>query len=336
MGWLYYLLIFSLSCSLTWVLRRYAFVAKMLDIPNHRSSHVSPTPRGGGLSFVFCFLISVLFLLESQFLSFTLAVALLVAGFLIALIGFLDDRNGIPVKWRLIGHFIASSFALYSLGGMPSITLFYWTLAAGLTANILAVFYLVWLLNLYNFMDGIDGLAAVEAITVCLGGVVLYYLSGMYSAAILPLSLAVSVAGFLFWNFPPAKIFMGDAGSGFLGLVLGILSIQAAIMKANLFWAWMILLGVFIVDATVTLLLRGMRGEVFFEAHRSHAYQHASRYYGNHLPVTLGILIINLLWLFPMALAVGFDLINGSLAMLIAYLPLFILTLKFKAGKREN
>ncbi len=105
-------------------------------------------------------------------------------------------------------------------------------------------------------------------------------------------------------------------------------------IKTNFFWAWMILLGVFIVDATVTLLFRGMSGEVLFEAHRSHAYQHASRYYSKHLPVTFGVLAINLFWLFPMAIAVGFDLINGSLGVVMAYLPLFILALRFKAGKK--
>jgi Fuc2NAc and GlcNAc transferase len=335
MSWLYYLFIFALSYTLTWALRRYALITKMVDIPNARSSHVDPTPRGGGLSFVFCFLLSVIYLFFYNFISIHLAVALVGAGFFISLIGFLDDRNDVSAKWRLVGHFLVSVFAVYGLGGMPAIAIFGWNMTAGLIANLLAVLYLVWLLNLYNFMDGIDGIAAVEALTVCLGGALLYYLSGNNSAAFLPLSLAMAVGGFLFWNFPPAKIFMGDAGSGFLGLVIGILSIQAVMVKINFFWAWLILLGVFIVDATVTLLLRGMRGEVLFEAHRSHAYQHASRYYGKHLPVTLGVLAINLFWLFPMAMAVGFDLINGSLGVLIAYLPLIILTLKFKGGRME-
>ncbi|MBA2711884.1 MAG: glycosyltransferase family 4 protein [Tatlockia sp.] len=334
MGWLFYFFIFSLSYTLTWVLLRYALVTKMVDIPNERSSHVAPTPRGGGLSFVFCFLISVSYLFSNHFISFPLAVALSGAGFLIALIGFLDDRKDVSAKWRLMGHFLACAFAVYGLGGMPSIAIFGLTLTAGVIANLLAILYLVWLLNLYNFMDGIDGIAAVEALTVCLGGSLLYYLSGNYSAVFLPLCLAMAVGGFLFWNFPPAKIFMGDVGSGFLGLVIGILSIQAMMVKSNFFWSWLILMGVFIVDATVTLLLRGMRGEVLFEAHRSHAYQHASRYFGKHLPVTLGVLAINLFWLFPMAIAVGFDLIDSSLGVLIAYLPLVFLTLKLKGVRK--
>ncbi|CDZ78824.1 putative undecaprenyl-phosphate N-acetylglucosaminyl 1-phosphate transferase [Legionella massiliensis] len=336
MLYLYFPFIFLLSCFLTWALRCYALSTSMLDIPNQRSSHKIPVPRGGGLSFVLCFLISVIVLLSGAFIEHWLAIALLGSGFFIAFIGFMDDRKGgIPARWRLLAHFAAACFALYCLGGMPAIPVFGWTLAVGGLANIFALLYLIWLLNLYNFMDGIDGLAAVEGVSVCLGGVLLYCLTNNIDSIYLPISLAATLAGFLFWNFPPAKIFMGDAGSGFLGLVIGILSMQAATIKPNFFWSWLILLGVFIVDATVTLLRRGIRGEVLFEAHRSHAYQYASRYYGEHRHVTLGVLIINVLWLFPIALAVGFDWINSSLGLLIAYLPLFALALKFNAGVKE-
>lgn len=334
MGWLY-LFIFTLSYTLTWALRRYALEIKMVDIPNDRSSHVVPTPRGGGLSFVVCFLISVSYLYCCNFISFNFASVLLGAGFFTSLIGFLDDRKDVSAKWRLAGHFLVCGFTVYGLGGMPAIEILGWSISAGLISNILAILYLVWLLNLYNFMDGIDGIAAIEALSVCLGGALLYYLSGNNGAMLLPLSLAMAVGGFLFWNLPPAKIFMGDVGSGFLGVVLGILSIQAVMVKTNFFWSWLILLGVFIVDATVTLFLRGLRREILFEAHCSHAYQHASRYYGKHLPVTLGVLAINLFWLLPMAVAVGFDLIEGSIGVLITYLPLIILTLKFKSGKKK-
>ncbi len=331
---LYYFFIFTLSYTLTWALRRYALATNLLDIPNHRSSHAIATPRGGGLSFVLCFLVAVALLCYVKLIALPIAVALLGGGTLIAIIGFLDDRYTIPPRWRLFGHFAASSFALYALGGMPATPFFAWILPAGVVTNVLSVFYLVWLLNLYNFMDGIDGIAATEAVTVCFGGVVLYYLQSNAGAMYLPISLAFAVAGFLLWNFPPAKIFMGDAGSGFLGFILGILSIQAAQIKPNFFLAWVILLGVFIVDATVTLIGRGVRGEVVFEAHCSHAYQHASRYYGKHLPVTFATLVINLLWLLPIAIAVGLGFINNGLGVLIAYSPLIGLVLQFKAGQK--
>jgi Fuc2NAc and GlcNAc transferase len=335
MIWFYWAFIFALSYTLTWLLRRYALKANLLDIPNHRSSHLMPTPKGGGLSFVLCFLTAIPILSYYKLISSFVSLALLGSGLLVALLGFLDDRNPIPAKWRLFGHFAACGFALYALGGMPAIPFFTATLSAGIIANILAIFYLVWLLNLYNFMDGIDGIAGVEAVSVCFGGILLYYFHGNVNATFLPISLAFAVIGFLAWNFPPAKIFMGDVGSGFLGLALGILSIQAAMINPNFFWAWLVLLGVFIIDASVTLLSRGLRGETLFAAHRSHAYQYASRYYG-HLPVTLGVLAINLLWLLPMAIVVGFNFINSSIGLFIAYLPLIVLALKFNAGEKEQ
>lgn len=335
MFWVFCLFLFTLSCALTGLQRRYALATNMLDIPNHRSSHVAPTPRGGGVAFVGCFLVALVVLVYCKLIATSIFVALAVAGLFIAILGYLDDRGHIPARWRLLSHFVACSFALFVLGGMPSIPVFAWTLSTGLMANVLAVFYLVWLLNLYNFMDGIDGIAAVEAISVCVGGVLLYCFDYYFSAVFIPLSLGCVVAGFLFWNFPPAKIFMGDVGSGFLGLVLGILSIEAATMNPNFFWSWLTLLGVFIVDATVTLLVRGIRGEVLSEAHRSHAYQHASRYFGNHLRVTLGILAINMLWLLPLAIAIGIGAISGGLGLVIAYLPLIVLAWKFNAGQKE-
>ncbi|WP_028387537.1 MraY family glycosyltransferase [Legionella fairfieldensis] len=331
----YWVFLFILSYSLTWLLRRYALVANLMDIPNHRSSHLVPTPRGGGVSFVVCFLTSVVFLFYLKFISSALFFTLIIGGSFIAMLGFLDDRNNISAQWRLSGHFAASIFALYLLGGMPSIPFFAWTLTGSLVTSSLAVLYLVWLLNLYNFMDGIDGIAAVEAITVLLGGGMLYYLSGHFNELFLPLCLMFAVAGFLCWNFPPARIFMGDAGSGFLGFVLGVLSIQAATIDGHFFWGWLILSGVFITDATICLLRRAMRGESLFQAHRSHAYQYAARYYGKHLPVTLGVLLINLLWLLPIAIGVGCGIVNGGLGLLIAYLPLIGLALKFQSGKKE-
>ncbi|KTD24344.1 alpha-N-acetylglucosaminyltransferase [Legionella lansingensis] len=331
----FFLFVFSLCWVLTGLLRRYALATNLLDIPNHRSSHVVPTPRGGGLAFIVSFLAAVLFLFYLDLISFSLSLALLGSGTFVAILGFLDDRRSIPARWRLLGHFVVAGFSIYVLGGMPSISVFNWIFPAGVLINILAVFYLVWLLNLYNFMDGIDGIAAVEAVTVCLGGALLYYLCGDETEIRLPLTLTVAVGGFLCWNFPPARIFMGDAGSGFLGMVLGILSIQAARIDGNFFWAWLILLGVFIVDATITLLCRAYRGEVLLQAHCSHAYQNASRRYNTHLPVTMGVLVINLLWLFPMAMMVGLGFINGSFGLLIAYLPLVVLAFKFNAGKRE-
>ncbi len=322
-----------LSWALTWSVRRYALARNIMDYPNHRSSHVVSTPRGGGLAFVAAFLITVPFVAHLGFVTQTGSLALIGAGLFLAILGLFDDFGHIAAHWRLLGHFFACTLAIFWLGGMPSITFFVWTLPANFIADGLAIIYLVWLLNLYNFMDGIDGLAGVEAVSICLGAAGIYWLSGLPGLMVLPLFLAASVVGFLFWNFPPARIFMGDAGSSFLGFILGVLSIQAASINKAYFWSWLILLGVFIVDATFTLARRAFHGAKIYEAHRSHAYQQATSLFGGHLPVTLSVLVINVLWLFPLATLVGLEYVNGLTGLLIAYVPLVAMAIQFKAGQ---
>lgn len=326
----------TLAWGLTALLRRYALARSLMDIPNARSSHSQPTPRGGGVAIVAAFLMGLSVAVAAGVdLPPEIYYALLGSGLAIALLGFLDDHGHIAARWRLLGHFAAAAWGLFWLGGLPPLTIFGQVVDFGWLGYLLASFYLVWLLNLYNFMDGIDGIASIEAICVCLGGALLYVLHGHAEDAVLPLLLSFAVAGFLYWNFPPARIFMGDAGSGFLGIVLGVLSLQAAWIDQSLLWGWLILLGVFIVDATFTLFRRLLRGDRVYEAHRSHAYQYASRQFGRHLPVTLAVAAINLCWLLPIALWVvqGGD---GLLGLLVAYGPLLGLAVKFRAGELEQ
>lgn len=335
--WLFFaVVVLLISFALTWVLRRYALARSLMDIPNARSSHSIPTPRGGGVAIVIAFLLATLVAQVAGLIEVSGGWALLGAGGGVAILGFLDDHGHIAARWRLLGHFCAALWALYWLGGLPPVVLFGSILDLGWFGHFVAAFYLVWMLNLYNFMDGIDGIASVEAVTVCLGGCLLYGLSGYATHALLPLLLAMAVLGFLIWNFPPARIFMGDAGSGFLGVVLAILSLQAASVSAQWLWSWIILLGVFVVDATFTLIRRLVRGDKVYEAHRSHAYQYASRQFGKHLPVTLAVLLVNLLWLMPIALLVGIWGLDGALGVILAYAPLVVLAMKYKAGALER
>lgn len=329
-------LVLAMALMMTAILRRYALAKSIIDIPNARSSHAIPTPRGGGVSIVVAFLGALLILAANDQVEPHALLALGGAGSVIAIIGFMDDHGHIAARWRLLGHFFAAAWALAWLGGMPPLELLGTTLALGWVGHVLAAFYLVWMLNLYNFMDGIDGIASVEAITACLGACLLYGLAGVTGLSWAPLLLAAAVAGFLFWNFPPARIFMGDAGSGFLGIVLGVLSLLAAWQSSALLWGWLILLGVFVVDATFTLARRLFRGEKVYEAHRSHAYQFASRRHQGHLSVTLGVLVINLLWLLPVACAVVLGYLDGFAGLLIAYAPLLVLAVFYRAGARET
>ncbi|MEF9898241.1 MAG: glycosyltransferase family 4 protein [Pseudomonas sp.] len=335
--WFFYsMVILFISLALTWGLRRYALSRSLIDIPNARSSHSVPTPRGGGVAIVVSFLLALLWMLTSGSIETEWGWALIGAGTGVAVLGFLDDHGHIAARWRLLGHFSAAVWALFWLGGFPPIELFGTEYSLGWFGHLIGAFYLVWMLNLYNFMDGIDGIASVEAICVCLGACLLFSLSGNVNLIWVPLLLVAAVAGFLVWNFPPAKIFMGDAGSGFLGIALGILSLQAAWIAPQWLWSWLILLGVFVVDATWTLLRRLLRGDKVYEAHRSHAYQYASRQMGGHLPVTLVVVVINIFWLLPIALWVGLYGFDGIVGVIVAYLPLVLLAVKFKAGEMER
>lgn len=325
----------GLSFLLTWILRRYALARRLVDVPGARSSHAVPTPRGGGVAIVLSFLLALLLLAVLGETPWPLVWALLGAGSGVAVLGFLDDHGHIAVRWRLLGHFAGALWALCWLGGLPSLSVFGSHLELGWVGHAVAAVYLVWLLNLYNFMDGIDGIASVEAICVCIGGGLLFWLTGHQELALAPLLLAGAVGGFLFWNFPPARIFMGDAGSGFLGITLGVLSVHATWVAPQLLWSWLILLGVFIVDATWTLFRRLLRGDKVYQAHRSHAYQFAARRYGRHLPITVAVGMINLFWLMPIALLVGLGGLEGVLGLFIAYVPLIALALGFGAGRHE-
>lgn len=334
LGWLVAFVAVSAGL-MTWGLRHYALARSLMDVPNARSSHSVPTPRGGGVAIVLSFLCAVSVLMAGGRAESGGAWAILGAGALVAAVGFIDDHRHLAARWRLAAHFVAAVWVLMSLGGPPRLDWFGSALDLGWLGAALAAVYLVWLLNLYNFMDGIDGIASVEAISVCAGGAVLYWFVGRADLMAEPLLLAAAVVGFLCWNFPPAKIFMGDAGSGFLGIVLGTFSLQAAWVSPALFWGWLVLLGVFVVDATWTLLRRMVRGERVYEAHRSHAYQRASRRWGGHLPVTLGVGAINIFWLLPIALCVGAGLLDGVVAIGIAYAPLFGAEIVLGAGKSD-
>lgn len=335
-GLVWLITLVALSAGLmTWALRRYALARSLMDVPNARSSHTVPTPRGGGVAIVVSFLCAVSVLAIVGRMESGGSLAILGAGVLVALVGFIDDHRHLAAGWRLFAHFAAAMWVLAWIGGAPRLEWLGSAVDLGMLGVALAAVYLVWLLNLYNFMDGIDGIASVEAICVCVGGAILYLVVGRADLIPAPLVLAAAAAGFLYWNFPPAKIFMGDTGSGFLGIVLGIFSLQAAWVSPALLWSWLILLGVFIVDATWTLLRRLFHGARVYEAHRSHAYQRAIRAYRGHLPVTLTVAAINLLWLLPISLCVGAGFLDGMMAIAIAYAPLLAIAIFMGAGSPD-
>jgi Fuc2NAc and GlcNAc transferase len=316
------------SWAMTAWLRQYAIDRRMVDVPNPRSSHRVTTPRGGGGAIVLA-TVAALAWWSWAIASPSLAVAL-VCGVVVAAIGFADDHRPVPALTRLIGHSLSAIVAVFGL----SLDRFdgagatgFWIIVAAL-----AIVFVVWLINLTNFMDGIDGIAGVHTITVCAAGAALARMlapgSGLWFE---PAVLGAASIGFLIWNWPPARVFMGDVGSGFVGFMVAIFTLRAAIVSPVLGWCWLILSGVFIVDATLTLARRTARGDRLFEAHRSHAYQHLALAWG-HRPVTLLAGAITVGWLTPMAMLVALEYVNGMTGLVLAYLPLTAGAALFGAG----
>jgi Fuc2NAc and GlcNAc transferase len=318
------------------IVRRYALRANLVDVPNSRSSHAVPTPRGGGLAIVLPFLAAGLLLTGLSLLDRNTMLAL-GAGAAIAWIGFLDDRRQLSAKLRFAVHLAAAIIAVAVLGGI-SAGIFggygrseYWVGSAA------AVFVFAWATNLFNFMDGIDGLAGSEAIFISTAGAILNWLNGGDTGLTVAMScLSAATLGFLPWNWPPARLFMGDVGSGFLGFTLTVLAVSASRRGGVPIEVWGILAGVFLVDASVTLIRRIARGDTWFEAHRTHAYQHLAVRWRGHLPVTLLACAINVGWLFPWALYAANHQRYALLCMTSALAPLVLFALLANAGKQQQ
>src|SRR3989338_247332 len=281
-------IVFFLSLCLTYFILMISFKKNILDFPNDRSLHQKPIPRGGGLAFVILFYVALVFLWIFHFIQLSVFLALL-CGIPIACIGYCDDLFGVRARWRALIQ-VASAMAGLAILGVAS-SVFY----------IFAVFVTVWFTNLYNFMDGVDGLAGTQAIFVSAAAGSMLYFLGQVGVAYVCFSLTFSVLGFLVFNWPPAKIFMGDAGSGFLGYLFAMLMWITNNQHALSISTWWILFAVFLSDASFTLIYRLLQKKTWYEAHREHAYQRLVQSGISHRRITLGILCVNVIICLPLA-----------------------------------
>jgi UDP-N-acetylmuramyl pentapeptide phosphotransferase/UDP-N-acetylglucosamine-1-phosphate transferase len=245
--------------------------AAVLDRPNERSLHEAPTPRGGGIALIAAILLSWLALIAAGAVAPLLVVVLFGAAMLAA-ISWIDDLRGLSPALRLPAQLVGVGLGVTAL--IPAGLVFQGWLTPGLDAAAAALLWL-WFVNLFNFMDGIDGLAGSEAAAVAIGLVLFAGLgAGIDSGfAALAATAAAAALGFLVWNWAPARIFLGDVGSVPLGYLLGFLLLDVA---ARRFWKIALILPLyFLADATLTLLRRLARGERVWQAHRQHFYQRA-------------------------------------------------------------
>lgn len=304
----------------------YAFKFNILDVPNARSSHDKITPRGGGLVIVTLWFFIALIALACKVWSLKQALVFFPGAFLVALISFWDDRDHVPARWRALIHFIAAILSIIALGkGTDYLLLDGQIIFLGLGGTILAVLSIAWSINLFNFMDGIDGLAGVEAFFVFgMGGALLWHAGG-HGLAVMSWAIVACVLGFLIWNWPPAKLFMGDVGSAFLGFLVVPFAISGQLWYGVPALIWLILYGVFVFDATVTLCRRILAKERWYEAHREHAFQRLYRL-GWNKPKILGAVIITNIILSGLA---ALSVIYPNFLMLFLFFMLLILLLLY-------
>ena len=260
-----YILLFLFSFILTYFIKNYAIKKSLLAHVNERSSHTTPTPHGGGIAIAITWFVGLFYLYFVNAIDAHLFFALLV-GIIISVVSYFDDLFELSAKARLFTQALVAFFGLYFLGGFEGLDLFFFTINNQFLTNIFAFFMIIWFINLYNFLDGIDGYAGSETLFLALAG---FFLFGDAHFLV----LAVAVTGFLVWNWHKAKIFMGDVGSTLLGYNVAIFTIYYANQDAQNFWIWIILFGLFWFDATLTLLRRKKNKEELSQAHKKHAYQ---------------------------------------------------------------
>jgi UDP-N-acetylmuramyl pentapeptide phosphotransferase/UDP-N-acetylglucosamine-1-phosphate transferase len=260
---------------LGWLERR-----AILDRPVDRSAHRSPVPRGGGLAVIPVLITAWLGLAVAGWAPRGAAPVALIGGAL-ALLSWLDDLRNLPVGVRLCGQFLAVLAGLFFLRSAAV----FQDLLPPLLADVAAALLWLWFVNLFNFMDGIDGITGIETAAIGVGLPLAQALGGLADdgSAALALSAAAGAIAFLRWNWHPAKLFLGDVGSVPLGYLLGFLLLTLA---ARGLWAPALILPLYyLADASLTLAARVLRGERFWMAHRRHFYQRALGAEGDHAAV---------------------------------------------------
>lgn len=325
---------FILTFVLTYYYRYFARAYGIIDIPNSRSSHVNPVPRGAGVAFFIAFNLILAGLVLGGFLSLSYTISVFLGGPIILLVGYWDDLKSVTARLRLGSHFLVSTLivALITVGFQKEILISFLPQIPIVTI-LFSIFFIAWFINLYNFMDGCDGLAASIGMVGAGLIAILSFFSGSKDLAIIYLVLAYCLAAFLVFNWHPARVFMGDCGAYYLGYVFGALALVSKLYYDSSLYVHLIIFGAFIVDATWTLIQRLLRGQKPYVAHKEHAFQKLLAKGWGHSRVSAFYVLVTILWLFPMA-AFSAHFSNWSfLFLVVAYVPLYVMVLSVKAGR---
>ena len=325
------LLVLILSVLGTYFYERFAKQRGIIAKVNSRSLHTKMIPKGGGIVFALLFAATSLILGALGKIPGWIYLGLGLGGGVAALFGFMDDIYEVSPKKKLIAQFCLSAWSFVTLY-RPIYAAFFQNMPTGMNLIIAALILLlpIWFINIYNFIDGIDGLAITAATFICIAALVILRLTGGDAIFIFIFSLLASGGlGFLFFNLPPAKVFMGDSGSIFFGYSIITLALATVIRKQISIWTWIAILGYVLGDTTVTNLFRLIYVKKWYGAHRSHAYQNLARIYGSHARVTYGIALYHLGWALPCALWSALKPNWAPVAALIAVGPPMVWTWHF-------
>ena len=280
-----------LSYFLVHLIRRYAERRQILDHPNARSSHSMPTPRGGGVAIVVLVAGAGLWSMKEAELNH--ALIYLVCGVVIAWLGWRDDVSSLSPKIRFAVQGLVAAVSIYGLGYFKTVTIpLFGELHLGVVGVIITFLWIIGLVNAYNFMDGIDGIAGGVAFASGLGWMMLA--SNMRNAFVFAVALAIAASslGFLAHNWHPAKIFMGDVASTFLGYTFAVLPLLSADQGGDALMLGTLLMWTFIMDAGVTFIRRALKRENVLAAHRTHLYQRlVIGGYPHHIVSTLYLML---------------------------------------------
>jgi Fuc2NAc and GlcNAc transferase len=280
-----YLVLFILSFTLTYLIKNYYIKNAILEEINERSSHTVPTPHGGGIALAITWFMGLVYLYYTSQIDSSLFYALLV-GVIISVVSYFDDMYDLSPKVRLVAQASVAIGGLYFLGGFHELDLFGFSIDHVAITSVFGFLLIVWFINLYNFLDGINGYAGSEIVFLSLAGFILFG-GGHF------MILAVASLGFLYWNFGNAKIFMGDVGSTLLGYNVAIFTLYYANAEPSNLWIWIVLFGVFWFDATLTLIRRKLNGERLSQAHKKHGYQRLQQSGWSHFKVTSWSIVLN-------------------------------------------
>jgi len=292
------LMTMMMTALFTWPLRVWLLARGLVDHPGARRSHELPTPRGGGLAVALAMLVALI-LFGGLVAETFVVVAVVIAT---SALGWLDDTRGLAVRWRLLAQIVIGLLLIIWLGPVTAVSIGPFSLDWPLFWTFMALVAFVWLMNLHNFMDGSDGLLAMQGSWTGLAMGVLLHIHGVGLSGLVGFVMAGACLGFMFWNKPPARIFMGDSGSILLGGVIGLLALSGAANGDVSIWVSLIICSVFVVDATATLVQRALKGREWYTPHREHAYQRLiSRGWGHDQALVMYGLI-NLVIVLPVLL----------------------------------